>query len=45
MKTENITIIIVEHEFVGTRPFAELFNEINKDVIERNAREYLDSVA
>jgi len=45
MKKDNVTIIIVEHEFIGTKPFAELFNEINKEVIERNAREYLDSVA
>jgi len=37
--------IIVEREYVGTRPFDEVFNEINKEVIEQNARAYLASVA
>ena len=45
MKTNNAVVIIVENEFVGTIPFSELFNEINKEIIERNAREYLESVA
>jgi len=42
---DNDIEIIVEHEFVGTRPFEEVFNELNEEVIEQNAREYLNTVA
>jgi len=41
----NQVEIIVENEYIGERSFEDLFNEFNKDVIEKNAREYLDSVA
>jgi|GEM_PF-5155382 len=35
--------VLVEREFVGTRPFEEVFNELNKEVIEQNARGCLTS--
>jgi len=41
----NQVEIIVENEYIGERSFEDLFNELNKEVIEKNAREYLDSVA
>ena len=42
---ENQIEIIVENEYVGTRTFEDLFNEFNKELIEKNAQEYLASVA
>ncbi len=35
--------VLVEREFVGTRPFEDVFNELNKEVIEQNARGRLSS--
>ncbi len=37
------TKVLVEREFVGTRPFEEVFNELNKEVIEQNIRGRLSS--
>lgn len=35
--------VLVEREFVGTRSFEDVFNELNKEVIEQNARGRLSS--